>query len=209
MAKLIAMKNRATAAINGEVSSDGLSAMLGDEGDLQSMLIESVKKGGEILKGSAEDWINQTSDRARELLANIGKKKKKTSILEQFVIWVEQEIKGETTKAAILRDKEKLVSNIETGLVPGFEVNGEALQIDLIEAFGFDRAFVSDGAILYHLSKPQLVNTSSTPVPVTKIDTSSVVDVKIIELQTVKDTNRKKNKKTSTSEGQLVFDLFA
>lgn len=78
MAELIAKKNRATAAINGESSSsDGLSAMLGDEGDLQSMLIESVKKGGAAMKGSAEDWISQASDRARELLAGIGKPKVK------------------------------------------------------------------------------------------------------------------------------------
>ncbi|MER2009695.1 MAG: DEAD/DEAH box helicase, partial [Psychrobacillus sp.] len=68
MAEIIAMKNRATSAINGDVSSDGLSAMLGDEGDLQSMLIQSVKNGGKVLKGSAEDWIAQSSERARELL---------------------------------------------------------------------------------------------------------------------------------------------
>lgn len=73
IAEVIARKNKATAAINGEVSADGLSAMLGDEGDLQAMLIESVKQGNITMKGSAEEWIAQASDRARELLANIGK----------------------------------------------------------------------------------------------------------------------------------------
>ncbi|MBG9689689.1 helicase [Lysinibacillus sphaericus] len=73
MAYIIASKNRATAAINGEISSDGLSAMLGDDGDLRSMLLKSVKEGNKTLKGSAEDWISQTSDRAREILANIGR----------------------------------------------------------------------------------------------------------------------------------------
>jgi len=87
MAELIAKKNRATQAINGDISSDGLSAMLGDEGDLQSMLIEAIKKGGMTLEGSAEEWISQTSDRARELLENIGKAKtnasSKTEIIEE------------------------------------------------------------------------------------------------------------------------------
>ena len=75
MAELIAKKMVATAMINGDVSSDGLSAMLGDEGDLQSMLLQSVKDGTMKLEGVAEDWIAQTSDRARELLENIGKPK--------------------------------------------------------------------------------------------------------------------------------------
>lgn len=61
--------------INGDVSSDGLSAMLGVVGDLQSMLLQSVKDGTMKLEGVAEDWISQTSDRARELLENIGKQK--------------------------------------------------------------------------------------------------------------------------------------
>lgn len=72
MSHIIASKNKATAAINGDLSSDGLSAMLGDDGDLRSLLLKSVKEG-KTLKGSAEDWISQTTDRARELLANIGK----------------------------------------------------------------------------------------------------------------------------------------
>lgn len=75
MAEIIAKKAKSTAAISGDVSSDGLSAMLGDEGDLQSMLLQSVKNGTMKLDGVAEDWISQTSDRARELLENIGKPK--------------------------------------------------------------------------------------------------------------------------------------
>ena len=67
MATLIAMKSKASAAINGDVSTDGLNAMLGDDGDLQSMLIKSIK-GGAKLEGSSEEWISQTTDRAREIL---------------------------------------------------------------------------------------------------------------------------------------------
>ncbi|WP_404428009.1 DEAD/DEAH box helicase (plasmid) [Ureibacillus chungkukjangi] len=77
MADLIARKNKATQAINGDVSSEGISAMLGsDSGDLQSMLIQSIKNGDKpALEGSAEEWISQTSDRAREILTNIAKAK--------------------------------------------------------------------------------------------------------------------------------------
>ena len=197
MAQLIAMKNRATAAINGEVSSDGLSAMLGDEGDLQSMLIESIKKGGKVLKGTAEDWINQTSERARELLANIGRKKKLT-VAEQFVQWVEKEIEGEVTKNAMLRSKDEIIFNIEKGLIPGFVVNSGILEIDLEEAFGFERGFIADGAILYHLTKPQQQSKKA----IEKVDTS---EVKVIEVKITKSTGKKKKK---TAEGQLAFDLF-
>lgn len=75
MAEIIAKKSKASSAISGDVSSDGLAAMLGDEGDLQTMLLQSVKDGTMKLKGVAEDWISQTSDRAREILENIGKPK--------------------------------------------------------------------------------------------------------------------------------------
>ncbi|MGF9978912.1 helicase-related protein [Viridibacillus arvi] len=93
MADLIARKNRATAAINGEAaSSDGLSAMLGDEGDLQSLLINAVKNGGTILKGSAEDWISQQSERSRELLAGIGKKKTPKIIEAEATVIPETEL---------------------------------------------------------------------------------------------------------------------
>jgi len=204
MAELIALKNRATAAINGEVSSDGLSAMLGDEGDLQSMLIQSVKQGGDILKGSAEDWINQTSDRARELLANIGKKKtKKLTLLEQFIIWVENEIKGETTKQAILNSKEQFIDNIKSELIPGFTVKNDVLEIDVVEAFGFDRAFVADGAILYHLSKPQLKRSNESKVG-QKETLLLKHEVNIISMQ----KNKPKRTRKQISENQLAFDLY-
>lgn len=76
MAEIIAKKSKASSAISGDASSgDGLASMLGDEGDLQTMLLQSVKDGTMKLEGVAEDWISQTSDRARELLANIGKPK--------------------------------------------------------------------------------------------------------------------------------------
>lgn len=204
MAELIALKNRATAAINGEVSSDGLSAMLGDDGDLQTMLIESVKKGGSVLKGSAEDWIHQTSDRARELLANIGKKKEKPTLLMQYGKWVEIEIAGEVTKRQMLASKELIVANIQQGLVHGFTDNGGVLEVDLIGAFGLSRDFISDGAILYHLMKPQqAMNTMKSK----QTDKSTSVTVEIIKVE--KNKGRTNRKGRAVSDDQLAFDLFA
>lgn len=197
MAKLIAMKNRATAAINGEVSSDGLSAMLGDEGDLQSMLIESVKKGGSILKGSAEDWISQTSDRARELLASIGKSRVKTPI-ELLANWIQTEIKGPTTQQAMLANKQTILQNILDGKITGFKLEQHGLEVDIVEAFGFSREAVSDGAILRHL----LIEEKKPAVkkPVVERPEST-----IIQLAT---TKKKRGKIKKVSEDQMAFDLF-
>jgi len=207
MAELIALKNRATAAINGDVSADGLSAMLGDDGDLQSMLIQSVKRGGEILKGSAEDWISQTSDRARELLANIGKKKEKPTLLNQFEKWISIEITGNVTKSQMLEQKEELTQNIANKLIPGFIDRNGVLEVDYIEAFGLNRAFISEGAILYHLTKPQHIqkvdNTSTNEIKKVE-DLSGVCTIVEIPVQ----SKNKKPKRKNHSEGQLSFELF-
>ncbi|MEK5071754.1 DEAD/DEAH box helicase [Sporosarcina sp. FSL K6-1508] len=208
MAELIALKNRATAAINGDVSADGLSAMLGDDGDLQSMLIESVKKGGTIVKGSAEEWIHQTSDRARELLANIGKKKEKLSptILMQFEKWIDVEITGEVTKRQMLLQKEELSQNIARGQVTGFTFSGGVLEVDMIEAFGVARDFISDGAILYHLTKiQQSIEPEVAITTETQVKHSPVIN--IVEIKQTH-ANKRKSKNGASSEGQLVFDLF-
>jgi hypothetical protein len=42
-------------AMNGDATSDGLNAMLGDTGDLQTLLIQNIKSGNQ-LKGSTEEW---------------------------------------------------------------------------------------------------------------------------------------------------------
>lgn len=199
MAELIAKKNRATAAINGESASEaGLSAMLGDEGDLQSMLIQSVKSGTK-LKGSAEDWIAQTSDRARELLANVGKKKIPSPI-EQFKKWVMDEIEGETTRNALLRQAADFISCIDSGLINGFTIEDGKLQVDIEAGIGLDRAFVSDGAILFHLSKP--LRTVEEPEKKAAPATQSSSNLIVLSQEA------KKRGKKKTSESQLQFDLF-
>ncbi|MFE7064518.1 hypothetical protein ACFVAD_20495 [Sutcliffiella sp. NPDC057660] len=192
MATLIAQKNRATAAINGEVSSDGLSAMLGEEGDLQSMLIESVKKGNKVLKGSTEDWVSKHSDRAREILSGIGKKKKalkQQSIQEQFVNWMDNQIKVEATMNVMKRQSRTIAENIKRGVIPGFSVKKEVLEVDLALAFGMN--VVEDGAILAHLTEPQREHEQ--------------VQVTLLEVTEVKS---KALRKKAPIDGQLAFELF-
>lgn len=199
MAELIALKNRATAAINGEVSSDGLSAMLGDDGDLQSMLIESVKSGGSILKGSAEDWINKASERARELLARIGKKKEKVTPLKQFVQWVNATINNDSIKDSLLNNKEEIMRDIKSAVFSGFKVSNEVLEIDFINAFGVNADFITDDAILKHLTKREEIIIIHEP----DSGKSSVSILPISKLPKKKSRGREK-----TSEDQLMFDLF-
>lgn len=190
MATLIAMKNRATAAINGEVSSDGLSAMLGDSGDLQSMLIESVKKGNKVIKGSAEDWVSQTSDKARELLANIGKKKPKT-LYEQFIAWVNASIQAEGTKNVMKRKANSILQSIERGNVQGFTTKNGILSVDLVEAFGLNQ--VPDGLIMAHLVKEE--------VQAARTESPSLFDFEIVEETTIS----KGKKKSAYADGQLAL----
>lgn len=193
MAQLIAMKNRATAAINGEVSSDGLSAMLGDSGDLQSMLIESVKKGEKVIKGSAEDWVSQTSDRARELLANIGKKKP-MSILDQFLSWIDSTIQTEATKNVLKRKSHSIIKSIERGNIQGFSIENGILSVDLVDAFGMD--LVADGIVLAHLVQEEVQKA--------KEKSPDLFNIAVVEEK----ERPKSRKKSQHADGQLALVLF-
>jgi hypothetical protein len=192
MATLIAKKNKAAGAINGDVSSDGLNAMLGDDGDLQSMLIKSIKKG-EVLKGSTEEWVAEASDRARAILAGIGKKKqKKLSAKEQFIAWVNQQIKSDSSKNVLVRKATTITSNIEKGLLNGFCFVNEVLEVDLVEAFGFD--LVIDAELVAYL---------------TEVERKEIVDdiqISIFELAT--ESKSKVRKRSTPTDGQLAFELF-
>ncbi|MGE7219273.1 helicase-related protein [Priestia koreensis] len=194
MAQLIAQKNKAAAAINGELSSDGLSAMLGDEGDLQAMLIKSIKSG-EKLKGSTEAWVAETSDRARELLSGIGKKKapRIPSVSEQFESWLNTQIESVPTRNVLLRHCEKIAGFIQKGAVPGFTVKGKSLEIDLVDVFGMDH--VADAYILNHLMSAVRGKKEET----------STLETKVVE---VKVNTTKKRKAKDPIAGQLAFSLF-
>lgn len=231
MAKIIAMKNKATSAINGEVSSDGLSALLGEDGDLRSLLLKSVKEG-KTLKGSAEDWISQTTDRAREILAGIGKKKAPAakSLQEQFAAWCKQE----ELDSALRPCYQPLIQAIGNGEINGFTVVNGVLTVDYEKAFGFDKAFISANALKEYLLKHIVVEDitteetvllpseqvadatqpevkkSATPLPAVKetIKVEQELNQKVVVLKDVKKGTKSKRKKV-TSENQLVFDLFA
>ncbi len=193
MAKMIAMKNQAAQALNGEASSDGLNAMLGGEDSLQTMLIKSIKEGKQ-LKGSTEEWTAMASERAKELLAGIGKKKAKApSVAVQLLKWAEVNISATSTLNVLKKESEKIALRIEKGEVAGFAVEGKSLSVDLITAFGFD--FVPDAEVLTHLlgRKEEKVQTSFI------MPTIKVVSV---------DSTAKKRKKNEPIDGQLGFDLF-
>ncbi|WP_121616815.1 helicase-related protein [Virgibacillus halodenitrificans] len=194
MATLIAQKNRASQAINGTVSSDGLNAMLGDDGDLQSMLIKSVKEGGVTLKGSTEEWIATTTDRAREILQGIGKKKapSESGAIAQLLDWARQKKVEESSLDMIHQNKESIYKNIMNGEISGFRVRNGELFVDEILAFGFGFEFLLDADLISHL----LGQKSKT------VDFENL-DIHIVE---TKPSGKRRNK---VIDGQLAIDLFS
>lgn len=184
MAHLIAQKKKAAAAISGDVSSDGLSAMLGDEGDLQAMLVKSIKKG-EVIKGSAESWVSQTTDRARELLAGIGKKETPKA---QFINWVKSNIQTESTRNVLLKKADTIIACIQQGRTSGFAINNGVLEVDI-------DIIDDEKAVLAHLVKVERVEkpTNNDDVSLFTFDGNA---------------NKRKSKKAPI-DGQLGFDLFA
>jgi len=194
MATLIAMKNKAAGAINGDVSSDGLNAMLGDDGDLQSMLIQSIKKGT-VLKGSTEEWTAEASDRARAILAGIGKKKQKPlSAKEQFVAWVNKQIESDSSKNVLIRKAATITANIQKGIVNGFTFVSAVLEVDLVDAFGFDS--IQDGELVAYLTEYERANAAGDDI-----------QISLFEMK-AEDTNKTKKKRNVIASGQLAFELF-
>lgn len=199
MAQLIAKKKKAAAAISGDVSSDGLSAMLGDEGDLQAMLVKSIQKG-EVIKGSAEEWVSQTSDRAREILSGIGKKKVATPKV-QFINWVKATVENTSTQNILIDKADKIVACIEKEKHSGFMINNGVLEIDLVKAFGFE--IVDDKAILSHL-----INVERKPLAKPADNNDDAIQISLFTVGEENEKVKRKSKKAPV-EGQLGFDLFA
>lgn len=191
MAVLIAQKNKAAEALNGDASSDGLNAMLGGEEDLQAMLIKSVKNG-KALSGSTEEWTAASSDRAREILAGIGKKKQKKNptIAEQLIAWATSHFVDQTSLNVLKQQSERAANRIQQGSVSGFKVGLNGLEVDMILAFGFD--FAPDSLVLEHLLETE--PKQARPVMPT------------IKIVTVTSTGGKGKQKVCN--GQLGFDLF-
>lgn len=72
MAYLIARKKKASAMLNGNASSDGLSAMLGDDGDLTTLLLKEIAKGRAV-DGKDKNLLISNDERVQNVLGNIGK----------------------------------------------------------------------------------------------------------------------------------------
>lgn len=191
MAFLIAQKNKASSAINGEVSGEGLSAMLGEDGDLQTMLIKSIKKG-EKLTGSSEEWVSTTTDRAREILSGIGKAKKELApdLFIQLLNWAKNKQLTELTINTLQNNQNHILERIQTNKVSGFTICNDVLSIDEILAFGID--YFADGDLINHLMGK-----------VQKPTGFKNINIRIIE----EDSAGKK--KRGFVEGQLALDLFA
>ncbi|MGI8281717.1 helicase-related protein [Bacillus mycoides] len=192
MAQLIAQKNKASEAMNGDATSDGLNAMLGDTGDLQTLLIQNIKSGNQ-LKGSTEEWTKAASEESKRVLANIGNVITPVfeSIEIQFTNWVEK-LPG-TMDVAFMKDAkfvQKAVEFIQQGKVPGVQVKKRELEIDG-EVEGIIRTLTT-----LNTDKRMLVQKQDI----------AFWDEVIVEVDTAKKKGKRKSK---VIEGQFEFDLFA
>lgn len=68
MANVIARKNMAASAISGEVSSEGISAMLGQDDDLQTMLLKAINNTN---KEDDSDVQQEVSENIQSILNNL------------------------------------------------------------------------------------------------------------------------------------------
>ncbi|MGG0208455.1 hypothetical protein [Bacillus mycoides] len=192
MAQLIAQKNKASEAMNGDATSDGLNAMLGDTGDLQTLLIQNIKSGNQ-LKGSTEEWTKAASEESKRVLANIGNVITPVfeSIEIQFTNWVGK-LPG-TMDVAFMKDAQfvqKAVECIQQGKVPGVQVKKRELEIDG-EVEGIIRTLTT-----LNTDKRMLVQKQDI----------AFWDEVIVEVDTAKKNGKRKSK---VIEGQFEFDLFA
>ncbi|HFK1766571.1 TPA: hypothetical protein ACGXQA_005182 [Bacillus mobilis] len=189
MALIIAKKNKASQAIGGEVTSDGLSAMLGDDGDIQKMLIESIQSddGLSKLRGSAEEWTRQSNKRVVELLS----KKIKTIKLpnEQLLEWLKERNTDIQVLNRIEVNQQKIMMDIQKGNIKGFSIQeNNCLAIDDITAFGFPT--YSDADIYQHLM-------------CVKANVGPLSKIKIVEEK----MNQKGKRKSKIIDGQLALVL--
>lgn len=181
----------AAEAMNGEATSDGLNAMLGDTGDLKTLLIQNIKSGNQ-LKGSTEEWTKAASDESKRVLANIGNVITPVfeSIEIQFTNWVEK-LPG-MMDVAFMKEAQFLqraVECIKKEQVPGVRVKQNVLEID--------------GEIEDVIRALTTLNTDKRML-VQKQDIT-FWDSVIVEVDSSK---KKGNPKNKVINGQFEFDLF-
>ncbi|QWI14420.1 hypothetical protein EXW47_29540 (plasmid) [Bacillus mycoides] len=189
--QLIAQKNKAAEAMNGDATSDGLNAMLGDTGDIQTLLIQNIKSGNQ-LKGSTEEWTKAASDESKRVLANIGNVI--TPVFEtieiQFTNWVGK--LPETMDVAFMKEAlfvQRAVECIKKEQLPGVRMKHNVLEID--------------GEIEDLIRALTTLNTDKRML-VQKQDIA-FWDELIVEV----DASQKKGKrKSKVIDGQFEFDLF-
>ncbi|PFZ89256.1 hypothetical protein [Bacillus wiedmannii] len=191
MAQLIAQKNKAAEAMNGDATSDGLNAMLGDTGDLQTLLIQNIKSGNQ-LKGSTEEWIEAASEESKRVLANIGNVITPVfeSIEMQFTNWVGK-LPG-TMDVAFMKEAQfvqRAIECIKKEQVPGVRVKQNVLEVD--------------GEIEDIIRALTTLNTDKHML-VQKQDIT-FWDSVIVEVDASKKKGKQKNK---VIDGQFEFDLF-
>ncbi|GAB6743139.1 hypothetical protein bcgnr5412_57380 [Bacillus cereus] len=191
MAQLIAQKNKAAEAMNGDATSDGLNAMLGDTGDLQTLLIQNIKSGNQ-LQGSTEEWTQAASEESKRVLANIGNVI--TPVFEpienQFTNWVEK--LPETLDVAFMKEPQfvqRAVECIKKEQVPEVRVKQNVLEVD--------------GEIEDIIRALTTLNTDKRML-VQKQDIT-FWDSVIVEVDPSKKKGKRKNK---IIDGQYEFDLF-
>ncbi|PFO94148.1 hypothetical protein COJ88_18530 [Bacillus cereus] len=191
MAQLIAQKNKAAEAMNGDATSDGLNAMLGDTGDLQTLLIQNIKSGNQ-LKGSTEEWTQAASEESKRVLANIGNVI--TPVFEpienQFTNWVEK-LPG-TMDVAFMKEPQfvqRAVECIKKEQVPEVRVKQNVLEVDG-EVEDIIRALTT-----LNTDKRMLVQKQDI----------TFWDSVIVEVDPSKKKGKRKNK---IIDGQYEFDLF-
>lgn len=212
MSYIIAQKNKATAAISGDDPA-GLSAMLGDEGDLRSLLLKSIKDGKK-LRGSAEDWISQTTDEARAILANIGKTDipKKVAPKPTLVTQVE-EVGEEVVLPVASIHEETVVEQAPVVVTPQAEVNPSTKENEqelhdvVSKLFGQDLFAMAEALEVMEQQrftrKDNVVtfpSNTSTDIPV-----RSAAEI-VLSAPPV--SKSRKVKSTATVGGQLAFNLF-
>ncbi|PGT99834.1 helicase-related protein [Bacillus cereus] len=218
MATLIAQKNKASEAMNGDASSDGINAMLGDDGDLQTLLINSIKKG-KVLKGSTEEWSAAASEEAKALLKNIGKVEelKEEEVLtlpevlqvnEQLRMWLDS-LPESYDVQFLYNDKvfDKTVERIENGEIEGISIHEGHLSI--ID----DAAAVIQKLTLLQMKKEKVVQTKQQEqkelVEEYAEDAWNLFVIDSKATASSKGKTKGKSKKKKVVDGQFSFDLFA